>query len=62
MSYVLSILILAVLMTAWGYAFSKWRHGHGGCCGSCGSPRGDRGEQPTCREDDSAKCRSDDRE
>ena len=34
MQYVVSILVMAAVITAWGYFYSKWGKTHGGC-GSC---------------------------
>ena len=50
MEYVVSILVLAVVMTLWGYFFSKWRSARGGC-GCCSAP-------PARRSDDSACCQT----
>jgi len=46
MSYVISILVLAAVITAWGYFFSKWNKAGGGC-GSCTTLPGKR----PCRQD-----------
>ena len=59
MEYVVSILVLAVVMTLWGYCFSKWRGGRGGC-GCCSSlparHRDDSDDSSCCQTGSQPSC------
>lgn len=39
MQYLIAIVVLAAVITIWGYCYSKWGHARGGC-GMCSALKG----------------------
>ncbi len=58
MGYVISILLMATVMTVWGYFFSKWKAAKGGGgCGGC-SAFGGKGACKARRSGGSQSCQA----